>query len=120
MKTSRSFLVIAVALFLGYGTGIVGTVVDHHNESTYGASYRQFRNEWLAILALPGFIITQCRSDYDWGVDEAWIFRHDIRCWNAVFWAGIALLVTVPLVLQRFFRQASASRKTTAPVWFDF
>ena len=79
MRPARLLLIVALAFLLGYSSGVIGTRVEHHNESKFGASYTRFRGEWLALPAFPGFMIAELRSGFHWQVDEAWRFRFPIR-----------------------------------------
>lgn len=114
MKTKSYFIAALIGLILGYAGGLISTNVYHYNESRFGSSYGNFRFEWLALPGLPGSLITQLRADYDWQVDEAWLFRHQIRAWNAFFWSGIAV-VSIPVLSKLSSRLTPCHHFTIPP-----
>lgn len=99
MKVKLLIVVIAALLF-GAGTGYLGAIIDHHNHAWFGTSYSQWRLEWLALPSLPGQLIAELRTGYDWRADEMWSHRHAVIISNALFWCLITLFFMVPRLLQ--------------------
>lgn len=97
MKLSTALLTVALAAAIGYLTGVLGTVIQHHNESKFGSSYSRFSYEWFAVPSLPGMLITEHQIDHDLQIDELWTFRGSVRRWNTVAY-GMSTLVLMAFI----------------------
>jgi hypothetical protein len=117
MKPSRVVIAVLLAAALGYAAAVLGTLIEHRNESTFGGAYRQFQHEWLCIPSIPGFLLAELHAGYDCGVDEAWSFRHDIRLLNAAFWSVAVFIVATPFAARYIIQHARAQREADAPTY---
>ncbi len=84
--STKLFIIIAAALLFGLATGYLGSAVDHYNHSRFGTLYSDWRAEGLGFPGLPGALISEWQSGYDWRADEQWLHRHSVALWNALFW----------------------------------
>lgn len=109
LKRFKVTLAATLAAGLGYAAGIAGTAVEHRNEPLFGAMYSRHQHDWLAAAVLPGVIIAELRSGYDWRVDEAWHFRSEICLWNGILWSTAVLAVAIPFKIGRVIRDVGSS-----------
>jgi hypothetical protein len=100
VRTKRFVLIIAAAALFGVVTGYLGSAVDHYNHSRVGTMYSQWRGEWRGFPGLPGALLAERRTGYDWRADEEWIHRHSVAVWNALFWSFAALVCSAPFLLR--------------------
>ena len=81
---------------LGVILGYLGAYVEYANERDHGASYSQWKHEWLSIPALPGRLIASSFHGYDYCLTEAWsLGKHRIAFWNGVVFLPLGLLAGI-------------------------
>lgn len=100
MKPKLFFVLIAALLF-GASFGYLGAIIDHYNHTWFGTSYSQWRLEWLALPSLPGQLIAELRTGYDWRADELWSHRYAVTISNALFWCLVVLFLIMPSLLRQ-------------------
>jgi hypothetical protein len=89
----RLFLSFLLTALLGVLLGYLGAYVEYANERDHGASYSQWKHEWLCLPALPGEVIVTKQNGYDYCLTEAWLVdRHRIAFWNGVFFLPLGPL----------------------------
>ena len=83
-----------VGLFFGSISGYVSAWINHHNESTFGASEHQYQYQIWTIPSTPGdYIVWRAVGGHDWLLDEGWNYRMSITLWNGVFWLVVFVVI---------------------------
>lgn len=81
---------------LGFLLGYIGAYIEYINERDHGASYAQWRNEWVALSALPGRLIADRLRLYDYQLTEAWLLdKHRIALMNGLFYMPLGLAAMI-------------------------
>jgi hypothetical protein len=82
-------LLAAVGVVFGFVSGWVGVTVEHYNESLHRGQYGKYEWDFVVTGALPGMLWVNSQLEYDWRIDEAWIFREEIIKANSVIWGAV-------------------------------
>lgn len=106
MKYRQLATAAVLGLVLGAGFGRLGASVIGYNEEKYGAAYSSYHFGWLAVPALPGFVISQIVHDHDWQLGEAWSHRGSIVAWNSAVFGAAGLVFAALQGLGRQYRKA--------------
>ena len=96
----KLLIIVLAAMLFGAATGYLGSTVDHYNHSHLGTMYSQWRFEWLGFPGLPGALLAEQQTGYDWRADEQWLHRHAVATWNALFWAVASLFCFAPFLIR--------------------